>query len=489
MLYRKKHFLLAFLFACLFILPINTSAEEHLGNYYKVNTSKVWKIHFSTSVDEKSAKRAISIKSGNVTYYPVIDIDGETIIVYPPKNGYAPEQSYILQISENLKSSNGKKLTTGYSLNFYTDSKETPKDETPQLEEEEPSDIDEETSQLDEETPELEEDTSQLEEETPQLEEEPNYPSTEVPFTEGFTARSQELRSLWQKLKPVYDGPLAEVNASTTAPYSPGTLRREALNDALNLTNYIREVASLPAVSLNEAFNERAQAASLVNGVNQSLSHYPSQPSGMEENLYHLGYLGASKSNIGYGYRSIVQSIQYGYMEDGDSNNISHVGHRLWILSPKLEEVGFGYVSPANGRPMTAMYVIDDEMYYNPSVDYDFISWPAETAMPTSFFTSEFPWSISFNPDKYDASKTNDIKVTLTRINDNKTWNFDSNQKDGFFTISLSNYGYLPFTIIFRPDDKPEYNQNDVYHVKVEGIYDRAGNAKSVEFQTQFFDL
>lgn len=449
MISRNKYVILAFLFTCFFILPKNSFAEEILGSYDNVNTSKTWKIHFSANVDEESAERAISIKYGNYTYYPEISIDGKTIYVYPPDNGYEQDQIYILQINENLKSTDGEKLSTGYSLIFLTDSKE----------------------------------------QTPQIEEQLNYPSTNGQFTKEFTARSNELRTLWQHLQPVYEGPLADVEPSITPPYHPGTLRSEALLDALNVTNFIREIASLPSVSLNDTFNERAQAASLVNAVNQKLTHYPAQPTGMDEGLFNLGYKGASSSNLGFGYGDIIQSIQYGYMEDGDSSNIHAVGHRLWILSPKLQKVGFGYVSPMNGRPMTAMHVIDDEMYYNPSVDYDFISWPAETAMPTAFFTSEFPWSISLNPEKYNYEKIDDIKVTLTRINDNKTWNFDSDQADGFFTISLSNYGYLPFTIIFRPYDKPVYNENDVYHVKVEGIYDWDGNKESIEFQTQFFDL
>lgn len=97
----------------------------------------------------------------------------------------------------------------------------------------------------------------------------------------------------------------------------------------------------------------------------------------METSLYSLGNEGAQTSNLGAGYSSIVQSIQHGYMEDGDASNIDRIGHRLWILSPALQQVGFGYANR-----FTAMRVIADEMYRTPQMNYDAITWPAKQAMP-----------------------------------------------------------------------------------------------------------
>jgi len=206
----------------------------------------------------------------------------------------------------------------------------------------------------------------------------------------------------------------------------------------------------------------------------------------MTENMFSSGSNGAKTSNLGVGYRSIVQSIVDGYMNDGDNRNIDRVGHRLWILSPKLKQVGFGFANAKNTHSTghTAMKVIDSNMYNNTSPEYDFISWPAHTAMPTKYFTSEFPWSVSLNADKYDSKKIGNVQVRLVRLTDGKTWNFSHAKSDGYFHVSTGNYGYLPYTIIFRPNEKPSYQPNEKYRVTISNLTKDDGQAATVEFET-----
>ena len=296
--------------------------------------------------------------------------------------------------------------------------------------------------------------------------------------------RMDDIQLKWQALKPRYEGEMNQVKPSTTAPYALGSVTDGALQDALNTTNFIRYVADLPAVKLQDEFNREAQGASVVNAANGQLSHYPVAPANMDEQLFELGNNGAKKSNLGVGYPSISYSIQHGYMEDGDPSNIDRVGHRLWILSPKLQHVGFGYAAG-----FTAMKVIEEDMSRR-EIDYDAITWPAKDATPTQFFTSEFPWSISLNPELYDETALEDITVTLTNKSANKTWNFSSTkQSDGYFNISTSNYGYLPFTIIFRPEEKPEFKDGDFYQIKIEGLRTTSGKPTVFSYDTTFFDL
>lgn len=299
-----------------------------------------------------------------------------------------------------------------------------------------------------------------------------------------------EIQHRWDLLKPIYDTPDYIKNPSTISPYSLGQLTDEALNGALNMTNFIRYISYLPSdIKLDEQFNKEAQAASVVNAANSILTHYPNKPTGMDNTLFELGANGAKSSNLGSGYRSIVNSILRGYMEDGDPSNISRVGHRLWVLSPKLKKVGFGYATNYSGTGYTAMKVIDNNMYSNTNEPYDFISWPAKTAMPTKFFTSYFPWSVSLNAEIYDNNKLDDIKVELTRLNDNKTWNISKGSNNGYFNISTGNYGFLPFTIIFRPNNEPDYVTGDKYRVTISNVKTRNGEDTIISFETTFFDL
>lgn len=304
--------------------------------------------------------------------------------------------------------------------------------------------------------------------------------------------RIAQIQQKWSELRPVNKQVTYVERPSTTSPYILGKLSDQTLIEALNVTNFIRYVGHLPAdVQLNEEYNTEAQAASLVSALNGVLSHYPSKPASMDQTMFDLGAEGASTSNLGIGYSTIVDSIVSGYMNDGDYMNIDRVGHRLWILSPVLKEVGFGFVNSA-----TAMKVIADDMYFNDYEPYDYVSWPAETAMPIEFFqeenyswfTSRYPWSVSLNTDTYNNRLTNDIKVTLTRLNDNKTWVFDGQSNDGYFNVSTDNYGQLPYTVIFQPGDTT-YKPGDKFNVTITGLTRVDGVEETVSFDTTFFDL
>ncbi len=300
--------------------------------------------------------------------------------------------------------------------------------------------------------------------------------------------RKAEINQYWDSIKPIHEEISYIQKPSTVFPYLLGKLSDETVNSALDITNFIRFVAHLPGdVKLNGQFNIEAQAASVVNAANKTLNHYPQKPIGMDEELYELGYKGASTSNIGIGYITIIDSIINGYMKDGDPGNIDRVGHRLWILSPKLKEVGFGYAT-VDKVGYTAMKVMADDMYWNSHEPYEYISWPAGIAMPIEFFDDTFPWSISLNPDIYDNFRTSNIEVELTRLNDNKTWKLSYNSQDGYFNVSTASYGYLPFTIIFRPDDI-NYENGDRYKVTIYNLKKSNGDNATISFETTFFDL
>lgn len=53
-------------------------------------------------------------------------------------------------------------------------------------------------------------------------------------------------------------------------------------------------------VKVTDSYNSLAQTATLVNYVNNRLSHYPAKPADMDESLYELGVEGASSSNIAW---------------------------------------------------------------------------------------------------------------------------------------------------------------------------------------------
>ena len=89
-----------------------------------------------------------------------------------------------------------------------------------------------------------------------------------------------------QYLSPAY---ITEPNY-TNAPYEPGELSQEALDDALKAVNTVRFIAGLDHnVVLENSYTEKVQAGALLNAINDKLSHKPDKPAGVDDELYKNG--------------------------------------------------------------------------------------------------------------------------------------------------------------------------------------------------------
>lgn len=249
-----------------------------------------------------------------------------------------------------------------------------------------------------------------------------------------------------------------------TAPYAAGVLSNTTLTQGLNTVNYVRYIAGLNwDVTLNDSFNTYAAASSLVNRISGGLSHYPTQPADMDYSLYIQGYSGAGKSNISYGSSTLYYNIINGWMGDYSSQaNLDAVGHRRWILNPAMTATGFGAAGTYR-----SMYVSDYSNLYNNTASQTTVAWPAQNT-PVSVFGSSYPWSYSQSGYISTSVATT---VTLTRLSDGATWNFntkDADTTDGYITISNAGYGTLKGCLIFRPSSV-SYSDGDVFNVHIEG--------------------
>ena len=287
--------------------------------------------------------------------------------------------------------------------------------------------------------------------------------------------------------------------ALTTPPYRYGDTTNEARRQALQMTNYVRMVAHLPAnVQMKNSYNESAQAgAGIMAILDGGLTHYPAKPFNMKEELYAIGREGAATSNLGSGYGDIASSIAYGYMVDSDPKNRQTVGHRLWVLNPNLQYVGFGFAESKNRIPYTAMKVFENGVGFEENYRPPFISWPSEGAFPASLFhpfIEEFkanmlPWSVSVSPTTY-ASLDANVRVKLKRVRDGKVWNFSQKSADGFFARTTTHAWTTGETIIFQPTYKSIYPmvKNEVFEVTVEGLKFKNGQPTSIQFSTVIFE-
>ena len=265
---------------------------------------------------------------------------------------------------------------------------------------------------------------------------------------------------------------------SAKSPYKAGHLSDDSLHNALNLLNFIRYVAGLPAdVTLSEEYTKQAQAGALLNYVNNKLSHEPVKPNGFPDDLYETGKKGCGSSNIAWNYGNIARSLLNGWMYDGDSGNISSMGHRRWVLNPSMTQTGFGAVGA-----YSAMYAMD----MSGSRITDYVAWPARN-MPIELMNgSGTPWTLSLGSD-YQSAEQGKITVTLKNTANGKTWTFSDKKKDGYFAVNTRGYG-MPNCIIFRPNNV-SYGKNAQFHVTVTGLKTTDGQAATVSYNVDFFSL
>lgn len=127
----------------------------------------------------------------------------------------------------------------------------------------------------------------------------------------------------------------------------------------------------------------------------------------------------------------------------------------------------------------------------NAVADYDYIAWPGAGAFPLSEMSEYDAWTVSLNPNKYGNVSASQVKVTLQRINDNKTWSFSAadqgkqgNRVSKFFAVDPASG-----SIAFRPDQLMFLNDYDVYEVHISGIRDKGGSERTISYEVRFFDL
>ena len=268
--------------------------------------------------------------------------------------------------------------------------------------------------------------------------------------------------------------------APSLNPSVPGLISEKSAQNAINMVNQIRYIAGLDADVKNDPdLEEMMAAAAMANGLNRSLSHFPTRPSAWADSaydeLYDMALIGASSSNLSAGRENLADSVLSGYMYDSDSYNISCVGHRRWVLNPPMKKTAFGYYSDGSGwKHYSGMYAFD----FSGSGNQAPVAWPAQQT-PVSRFpdSSSCAWSVSFG---YRLPES-EIHVRLVRKSDGKTWNFSDEKADGAFYVDNDGYG-MEGCVIFRPSGIGKIAAGDSFDVSVTNDSDHTVLRYTVSF-------
>ena len=300
-------------------------------------------------------------------------------------------------------------------------------------------------------------------------------------------------------------------DAPTFSPYKAGSVRREILSDALAEVNYARWIAGVPNnVTLNEEYTRRAQMGAVLLDAVDTLTHEPPKPDDMPEEFYALGYDATSHGNIAVakvyrgnevrGNLNLIDTTKM-YMEDTDGHNVGAVGHRRWLMNPRLKQVGFG-ISERRGYSVT--YVIESfrikrtqltEAEYAEYLDWmkwpipdEFITWPScKHPHPLSWFEAKTAWSVTLDSNVFDDCKPGHVGVVMTRLDDGRMWRFGNAGNNGYFEIAPSKVAYDE-CLIFCPDSLKEYRRGEMWKVEVYGLSRKDGKPGNLSYTVTFTD-
>ena len=268
-----------------------------------------------------------------------------------------------------------------------------------------------------------------------------------------------------------------------TSPYASGSLTLAAQNAALARLNAIRTLAGIPEVVLDAEFSEDAQYGAVLLCVS-NYAHNPKQPSDMNDEFFKKGRNATASSNL-YGKKTLLAAVD-GFMDDSDSFNLPHLGHRRWQLSPYMSKVGFGYAENTKGKGYVVEKIADLSAE---KFDYNYISWPSSGYFPQEFMENPYiAWSVVLNNKVYKMPDTS-VSVTMKRHEDGKTWTLSGTYKEtstAYLNIDRE-LGFPGPCIVFRPDGIEKYT--GTYTVRIDGLKYKDGTPAELTYDVEFFAM
>lgn len=187
-----------------------------------------------------------------------------------------------------------------------------------------------------------------------------------------------------------------------------GDIAATVRNNEIKRINYYRKLVGLPAnITLNTSQNQKCQEGALYMAANNTITHYPNAGG----KCYTAGAADAAgNGNVAIGSGSpelegnhSVNAVS-GYIEDPGANNLA-VGHRAWILYPKLSAMGTGSVFDASKKFSANVLMWGDNLNGQPYSGY--VAYPPNGYIPSALV---FPrWSFQMTGADFSTAT-----VTMT---------------------------------------------------------------------------
>lgn len=212
----------------------------------------------------------------------------------------------------------------------------------------------------------------------------------------------------------------------------PAPLNAEAALDALRRVNLYRWLSALSPVARNSEWSVAAEACAVIQAHLPAFNHYPPTTSAC---YTELGGKASAESLLAPGEFTPADAID-DLIYDWGGTNVHVLGHRWWLLSPYLAQIGLGFAFPSDGKRSTCVRVSDNSAINRPTGLAGVVSYPSFGRVPFESIDREswarplsYPleWSVSF---PYDT----DLSALSVRV------------------FRQSAEGYEPVTVTFGPN-------------------------------------
>ncbi len=315
----------------------------------------------------------------------------------------------------------------------------------------------------------------------------PVYDPVQKELADGLAALTPELGE-----QPVY---LTE--PQTRAPYAMGELNPVYLQTGLDYVNYVRALAGLAPVGLSEHLCVQAQYGAVVLATGDVLTHTPEKPADMDASFFRLGANACAGGNLSmrflYQHDSLLQSALRGHLDEDSALNRLDLGHRRWLLDPKLGQIGFGLATSVSGKQYIVVPIWDATGTGDSPAE---VCWPAAGQFPNSLFTPGTPWSVSLDPTIYAIPDESLLQVQVTRLSDGAVFVpalLDSREtldNEGTYLL-VSNKAYGTGACVSFSIGKNDLGQSAYlgdYRVDIRGLQKRDGSESPLTYTVRFFD-
>lgn len=271
-----------------------------------------------------------------------------------------------------------------------------------------------------------------------------------------------------------------------------GQLTADAEQSMLEYARFMRWLAGVEEpLSLDDAYGELAQAGAVLLAACGTAAHELPQPEGFPDELYALaaqGIGGANIAAINWMDDGVLQTaIEFFQRDEGDRNRFA-LGHRRWLLSPALQRTGFGLANAASGMTYVTMYVHD---FTATSISpWAHIAWPSDGAFPAEYVYAGTPWCVILNPEVYPEPGEG-LKITVACEETGEAFVMNRlAQEDAAdaYWINAEAYG-LGTALIFRPQPEAEFEQNQHWRVRIEGLCRADGEPETIEYEVDMISL